>query len=208
MSYKKIAFTVLTVIWMATSMPAMASYIVNTGTPSGGPGWSFYANQYFAGKFSIGESETVNSLEAYFSSGSPGNVTYQILAQGGIDPGAVLFSQVAAVSSATLGWHGVFGLSETLPAGTYWVAAVPDANINGVEPGSVPNPMLAYDQANLNGYEAGSANNFDFSYLKTGFRIDATPAAPTLASVPEPGSIALLGLGILSFAASRRKSAK
>jgi hypothetical protein len=32
--------------------------------------------------------------------------------------------------------------------------------------------------------------------------------APARANVPEPGSLALLGLGMMGFAASRRKHAK
>lgn len=50
-------------------------------------------------------------------------------------------------------------------------------------------------------------NGGDFNYNDISF-VFTNVAAVTKANVPEPGSLALLGLGVVGFAASRRKKAR
>ena len=75
----------------------------------------------------------------------------------------------------------------------------------------------------IDGYTSPTASGF-FGVISdvavTSFTTDQTgafiifdnvtygPTAPAISSVPEPTSIALMGLGLLGFASSRRKSAK
>lgn len=200
------ALFVAAVLSLMDPLHASAGYIVDTGTPTGDPTWEFDASQYFAGQFTVSRAQRINSIEAYFSSWMPGNVTFEILAGGGVDPGTVLFAAQTSIAAQTpLGWHGVIGLSDTLAAGTYWVAAMVDDGIYGVMPGTVSKPMIAYDQASgVNGWELASIKqdnpSFNFDFVKVGFRIDASPTS----SVPEPVTVVLLGLGLVGLTAARR----
>ncbi len=181
---------------------ARAAYVVDTGVPDGTTSWTLISWQYFAGKFTIGSTQNINSIESYFSNqfGQSGNVTFEILADAGLDPSAVLFSQQAQVTAGeAMDWHGAFGLSFLLQPGTYWVAAVPDSAILGQMQGVVPNPMLTYDQNDGSAGLQGQYPTLNYQSTPIGFRISASSAP-----VPEPSSLALLGFGLASLAASRR----
>lgn len=149
----------------------------------------------------MNQSYVINSIEAYFSnSSSTGSVDFAIHSDNGNVPGSILYTTSQTYGAQPLGWHGVTGLGWTLGPGTYWVSFKPDANINGSMPGTAPNPLDEYAQAGGDyGWQDQGANFFD--YLDIGVRIDAT----TLINVPEPATTALLGLGLIGFAAVRRR---
>jgi hypothetical protein len=96
---------------------------------------------YFAAEFTIASSYAINSIEGYISNdgflAKTGTVLAEIYRDGGDSPGERLFSSAftlggpGTTNPSLKGWYGAFGLNWVLIPGTYWVALVPDSNIDG-----------------------------------------------------------------------------
>lgn len=181
------------------SVSAKSAVIVDTGTPFGGPNWSFNSSQWFAGEFNIAEAYSVNSLESYFGTSQAGNVTVTIHSDGGNIPGGVLYSaNLAMAASSGLDWYGISDLDWSLDAGTYWASFTPDSTIYGIMPGTAPNPLDEYAQNSGSGWLDLGSDYFD--YYDIGFRITAESIA-----VPEPSTLALASAGLLGLGFARRR---
>jgi hypothetical protein len=181
---------------------ANAILIVDTGTPTGGPSYSFNAGQYFGGEFSIEDAYQVGSVEAYFdnSFGTARDVEVSIHHDGGNVPGAEIYSTTISMpATSTPDWHGAFGLDWSLDAGTYWVSFIPDGQVSGVMPGTAPNPLDEYSVGIGAGWLNVAENTYD--NLGMGFRIG------TNTGVPEPSTLALMGIGLSGIGFARRKKA-
>ena len=109
-------------VWTAVALsgPVHAGYIVNTGTPVGGPDWSLANYQYFGGEFTVANASVINGIDGYFRTLTGGIMDFAVHADGGNVPGAILFTKPEAIAANTaLDWHGVSGLNWNLDAGTY-----------------------------------------------------------------------------------------
>lgn len=180
---------------------AQATLVVDTGTPSNaiGTGWAFNGSHSYAGRFSLLGGMTIDSIQGYFSTatGSAGISLFSNSedGDGGFVPGSTLYTASVATAAGPLAWNGVSALNWHVLQGTYWIVFTSTYGTAGQTsmPGLAGNPLGGY--ALTQGghwYDAAELG------LAQGLRIDAT------ADVPEPGSIALFGLGLIAIGVSRR----
>lgn len=176
---------------------ARATLVADTGTPSNtvGAGWAFNSAHSYAGQFSALSDLTINSIQGYFSTdaGTVGISLYSSSADGdgGFVPGSLLKSATVVTQLGALAWNGVSALNWSISQGTYWVvfSASWGTSSQASMPGTAPNPLDGY--ALLQGGQWYDAADLE---LGQGLRVDAGAAAA--AAVPEPGSLALFGLGL------------
>jgi hypothetical protein len=128
--------------------------------------------------------------------------------------GQPLYSGVARVSNGGPAWIGLTGLSWVLDPGTYWLVR------SAVEPrsGLIQSPFSGcFDGSQACGFFDGADHEASWQFgfnnfpnapanwapngARTGWRL-GVPSA-----VPEPGTLALLGLGLAGLCLSRRRKA-
>ena len=133
----------------------------------------------------------------------------------GPEPGAVLFGNTAVTTTATATGNSTgFGYAEyvfdvdvadfAIGAGTYWLGLH-----NGPSASTVASEMLWSTRASVIGLES---KYFDstFGWVDAGthlaFALDGTGVVVPPPGVPEPGTLALVGLAVLAARVARRKA--
>lgn len=186
---------------------AHATLVANTGTPSNavGAGWAFNSGHAYAGQFSLQDAMTIDSIQGYFSTdaGTVGISLFSSVADGdgGFIPGAALRTASIATAAGAPAWSGASALDWAVGPGAYWVVFTSSYGTGSQAsmPGRAPQPLGGYAlQQGGQWYDAADLA------LGLGLRVDASVAAPA-ASVPEPGSMALLSLGLVGAGALRRR---
>jgi hypothetical protein len=202
-----VGITMLSMVGVASGIE-----ILNTGTPVNSTAdWNFqYYDAHVAvgGQFTLDQGYTITSMEGYMK-GSTGSLSARIYdnyfwppSYTVTTPGWQLYKSIFSPGSTTAGWYGASGLSWHLDEGTYWavfeIYAVDGNNFYGAMPNGAPNHLT--NEVLRNFYTQWTKTD-----LGLGIRLSGTPDNPVPIPEPETYAMMLAGLGLLGFAARRRK---
>jgi hypothetical protein len=182
---------------------AGASFILDTGTPTGSGAPVVLGTEDFAAEFAFTSGETITSLAAYMTAGTaqPGTAfTFAIYSSTGFT--STRFTNLTALDTTTAtfetnGWTTSASLNWTLPTtGNYWLV---------VEPGS-PTGLDLPQEASAT---TGTVPALAFAYKSSStFTTSGAPAIGLeVTAVPLPAALPLLlsGLGGIGVLAGRRR---
>jgi hypothetical protein len=199
---------VATVGLLGAANEAQASFVLDTGTPTGSSQLILSTAQSFAAEFSIGAGETVTDLSAYLmpNSGNANTFEFEIFSNSptfiGSRSPTLVYSTSATVTttSGAPGWDSVAADWTPTTGGDYWLAILePNTGTtldvqSEASTSSGTAPALAFGLTNTPGNRYAS--------LGTGIGLEVT-------AVPLPPSLWLMlsGLGGLAATLRKRKAA-
>ena len=204
---------------LSAAQLSFAAPVFNNGSPDQVSGTQM-SDVLVAEDFSLTASTTISSIRFWSIQFAPtdylGSVYWAVYDNVGGAPGAVLFGNTAVMTTASATGNSTgFGYAEyvfdvdvndfVIGAGTYWLGLH-----NGPSASTVAREMLWSTTASTIGSES---MYFDSTFGWTGagtnlaFVLDGTGVViPPPPGVPEPGTLALVGLAVLAAGVARRKA--
>lgn len=204
---------------LAAAPLSVAAPVYNNGLPDQVSGTQM-SEVVVAEDFSLTASTTISSIRFWSIQSSPleylGSVYWAVYSNVGGAPGAVLFGNTAVTTTeAATGNSTGFGYAEyvfdvdvadfSLGAGTYWLA------LHNGPLASVDAREMLWSTTSTGGSESQYFDSFTSAWVGAGtnlaFVLDGTGVVvPPPPGVPEPGTLALVGLAVLAARVARRKA--
>jgi hypothetical protein len=182
---------------------ASASFVLDTGTPTGTTSVTLNSSGWYAAEFSVTAGETINSLSAYLTQGvgTVGNTyTWDIYSASGNFLGAnrELNTYTATGSFAANGWNTTSVNWTPTTSGLYWVAL----QVSGSS--QTPGLDLPTEASTTSGTVPATA--FASAGTNGRFALEtANPVGLEVSAVPLPAAAWLLGSGLIGLGARIRR---
>ena len=207
---------------LSAAQLSFAAPVYNNGSPDQVSGTQM-SEVLVAEDFSLTALTTISSIRFWSIQSAPadylGSVYWAVYSNAVGAPGAVLFGNTAVMTTAVATGNSTgFGYAEyvfdvdvadfAIGAGTYWLGLH-----NGPSASTVASEMLWSTTASTIGSESmyfdstfgwtGAGTNLAFVLDGSGVVVPPPPPPP---GVPEPGTLALVGLAVLAARVARRKA--
>lgn len=201
----KLFKTALLIAQLLITTAASGITLVDTGSPalSANGAVSLDRSQWMGVRFVLDNSYQITDIKSYFyaPTNNPGTLTVVLYNEISGVPGAALYSKEFTIqSSYTKDWHSVSELDWLVSSGNYWLTyeVREGQTFSGALEFPAPTPLVTAIKNDF-GYS-------DWTVLNgLGFGFGLFVAGDPVSSVPEPETLALLGLGMLAFAGRRRR---
>jgi hypothetical protein len=183
---------------------SQAGTIIDTGSVAGSyyGGASLDGRQWLGTSFLLDKDYTITGLNGWMSSPRGGDLQVNITSLANGKPGGNLYSSTFTVAAGmNQAWSGVSGLDWSLSAGSYAVTFTPAIGFNASMARNAPVQIGQFFFTDDDGVWRTEPASMGLQV----FGVEG--AGGTTGDVPEPASIALMGIALAGLAASRRKRA-